>query len=347
MRRRTAGGAVRTAVWVATVAVAGCAHVHWPGHSPPPEVTVRFDEASFARKPLPTFRMTVPAHGQPPAESVLGTTRHWRIRDGDTLLDVARWFDLGYNEIVDANPGVDPIVPPVGTDVIVPTAWVLPCCTYQGIVVNIPEMRLYYFHADAGDPRTTVVETHPVGLGRDDRRTPRGVFRVVRKDVDPPWYVPESIRREHISERDDPRRMIPGGDPDNPLGRYRLLLSHRLYGIHGTDIPWGIGMEVTHGCIRLYPEDIAALFPRVPVGTPVVFVYQPVKAGTRGGAVYLEVHRDIYGVSRSLAAATRTALARGGLGAHVERQLVDGAVERAAGMPVRVSPDHANLHGAG
>src|SRR5207247_333374 len=205
--------------------------------------------------------------------------------------------------LLDANPGVDPWVPAVGTDVVVPTEWVLPCCTYQGIVVNIPELRLYYFRPAPDDPRTTLLTTYPVGLGREDWRTPRGKFRVQAKHVKPTWYIPESIRREHIAERGDARRFIPGGAPDNPLGGYRLQLSRSTYGIHGTDIPWGIGREATHGCVRLYPEDIERLFPLVPVGTPVEFTYQPVKVGDRGGAVYVEAHRDVYRYTRSLAAA--------------------------------------------
>src|SRR5206468_5293259 len=165
-----------------------------------------------AHKPMPTFRITA-------AETVVGSTRRYRIRDGDTLLDVARYFDLGYNEIIDANPGVDPMIPPVGLEVLVPTEWVLPCCSTGGIVVNIPEMRLYYFRPAPDDRATTLVQTFPVGLGRDDRRTPRGRFRVERKTVNPTWVVPESIRQEHLRERGDGRRSIRGGDPDNPLGK--------------------------------------------------------------------------------------------------------------------------------
>src|SRR5690242_16027707 len=143
--------------------VVGCASLRarlpW-GH--PPELT----EAAFVAKKIPTFRIT---RG---ADTVIGDVASHRIRDGETLLDVARWYDVGYNEIVDANPGVDAFVPPAGADVVVPTAWVLPCCTYEGIVVNIPEMRLYYFRPAPNDPAVTLVDTYPVGLGREDWRTP-------------------------------------------------------------------------------------------------------------------------------------------------------------------------------
>ncbi len=308
---------------------------------PPP-----FDEPVFARKSLPTYRIPAPAPGEVATDAVIGSTRRYRIREGDTLLDVARWYDLGYNEIVAANPGMDPMVPPVGAEVVVPTQWVLPCCTYQGIVVNIPEMRLYFFRPDPRDARATLVDTFPVGLGRMDRRTPRGRFFVRRKTVNPVWVLPESIREEHIRERGDARHSIAGGAPDNPLGKYRLRLSHSLYSIHGTDVPWGVGMEVTHGCVRLYPEDIERLYPLVPIGTPVEFAYQPVKIGTHGAAIYAEAHPDIYRCA-SLAAATRSALARQRLDGRVDRRLLDDVVHAAAGVPTRVSPtDGATRRGS-
>jgi L,D-transpeptidase ErfK/SrfK len=323
---------------VAGALAAGCGGLRWRGHAAP---TAGLADADFARKPVATYRIATRAAAGASTDTVIGSARRYRIRRGDTLLDVARWYDLGYNEIVDANPGVDPMIPPVGADVLVPTEWVLPCCARDGIVVNIPEMRLFYFRPDPDDPGRTVVQTYPVGLGRDDRRTPRGRFRVVTKTVDPAWHVPESIRREHIRERGDPRRVIPGGDPDNPLGKYRLQLSRRLYGIHGTDTPWGVGMQVTHGCVRLYPEDIERLYPLVPVGTPVEFTYQPVKVGTRGGTVYVEVHRDIYRYAGSLASATRAALARQSVVERVDPHLVAGAIAGAAGVPVPVSRSRA------
>ena len=333
---------------LAAALLAGCAGLR--GRGLPLLDGPRFDEAGFARKQIPVYRIATPPRGDAPADAIVGASRRYKIRQGDTLLDVARWYDLGYNEIVEANPGVDPFIPPVGREVVVPTEWVLPCCTFEGIVVNIPEMRLYYFRPDPDHAGKTLVHTYPVGLGRDDRRTPRGRFRVVTKTVNPAWYVPESIRREHLEQRGDGRRVIPGGAPDNPLGRYRLQLSRRLYGIHGTDVPWGVGMQVTHGCVRLYPEDIERLFPLVPVGTPVEFTYQPVKVGTRGGGVYVEVHRDIYRFSRSLAAASRAALARQKLDGQIERRRLQEALDRAAGVPVRVSPGEAlarRTHAAG
>src|SRR6266566_1517606 len=296
-------------------------------------LAANFDEDAFGRKSIPAYSIPTPERGAPPAETVIGQVRPYRIRKGDTLIDLARYYDLGYNEIVDANPAIDPWVPPAGATILLPTQWVLPCCTYEGIVVNIPEMRLFFYHRAPGDPHTTIIYTYPVGLGRDDWRTPSGKFKIRGKTVNPQWNIPESIRKEHIAERGDPRTFIPGGAPDNPLGKYRLELTLPLYGIHGTDIPWGVGMQVSHGCVRLYPEDIERLFPLVPVGTPGEFTYQPVKAGDRGGTIYVEAHRDIYRYARSLAGAARTALAREKLTGRVDGRLLDAVLGSPTGVP--------------
>ena len=327
----------RGGVWalaVVAVLVSGCArlpvHLGWPG---PP----RFDEQAFAQKPLTTYRISLASDASTPTETMIGRARSHRVRDGETLLDVARWYDLGYNEIVEANPGVDPWVPPTGTTVVVPGTWVLPCCTYEGIVLNIPEMRLYYYRRNPDDPRQLLVATYPVGLGRTDRRTPRGRFRVRGKTVNPRWDIPESIRREHIRERNDARTFIPGGDPDNPLGKYRLELTIPSYAIHGTNIAWGAGMPVSHGCARLYPEDIAQLFPQVSIGTPVEFLYQPVKVGRRDGDVFVEAHEDIYKLNGAPLGDALTMLRRQRL-ASVDRRTVQAALKASRGMPLRLEP---------
>ncbi|MEW6272991.1 MAG: L,D-transpeptidase family protein [Thermodesulfobacteriota bacterium] len=305
------------------------------GLGPRAEQPVQWDEPTFARKTIDSYTLQLDAAGRP-VDTVIGRPQTYEVRKGDTLLDVARYYDLGYNEIVAANPGVDPWVPTPGTEIVLPTEWVLPCCAYDGIVVNIPEMRLYHYRRPRGAKGTLTVSTYPVGLGRDDRRTPRGAFRVASKTVNPTWNIPESIRREHIAERGDHRRSIPGGAPDNPLGKHRLSLADSRYAIHGTNIPWGVGMQVSHGCLRLYPEDIERWFPDVPVGTRVQFVYQPVKAGERGGDAYVEVHEDIYRYERSLKATARKALQQRKLGA-VDDALLRTAVGESHGVPVRVS----------
>jgi L,D-transpeptidase ErfK/SrfK len=268
---------------------------------------------------------------------VIGEPRMYRIRKGDTLMDLARLYSLGYNEIVDANPGLDPWVPPIGAVAILPTQWVLPCCSYTGLIVNIPEMRLFYFRRGP-EPGTTEVFTYPVGLGRDDWRTPTGTFRVSGKTVNPQWNIPESIRKEHIAERGDYRTFIPGGAPDNPLGSRRLELTLPMYRIHGTDIPWGVGMQVSHGCVRLYPEDIERLFPLVPVGTPGEFSYQAVKIGRLDGAIYAEVHEDIYGKNPAIFRDTVNLIAARGLADQIDQQLLLDGLMKGTGLPFQISP---------
>jgi len=288
-------------------------------------------EEEFQRKPSLAYTV---ADG----ESVVGELQAYRIRKGDTLFDVARQYSLGYNEIVDRNPGLDVWLPPPGSIVLLPTSWVLPCCARKGLLINIPEMRLYYFRPTPGNPSVTEVITYAVGLGRDDWQTPQGKFKVRDKTENPTWVIPESIRKEHIEERDDPRTSIPGGAPDNPLGKHRLSLSMPgSYGIHGTDIPWGVGMQVSHGCIRLYPEDIARLFPEVPVGTPGEFVYQPVKIGIRDGEVYVQVTRDIYGLTPAIWKEASAMLDRLGVADRVDRERLMEALGRPIGIPVKVT----------
>jgi L,D-transpeptidase ErfK/SrfK len=327
---------------LAAIALAGACRAR-PGI--PGGGEVRWDEAAFAAKPLPTYRLLLDRRGRP-VDTVIGRRRTHRVREGETLLEVARYHDLGYNEIVEANPGVDPWLPPPGRTVVLPTEWVLPCCTYEGIVLNIPEMRLYFYERRADDRGALVVHTHPVGLGREDRRTPRGRFRIRGKTVNPRWVIPESIRQEHIRERGDARTSIPGGDPENPLGRYRFELTLPRYAIHGTNLPWGAGMAVSHGCARLYPEDIERLFPLVEVGTPVELVYQRVKVGRRGGEVYVEVHPDLY---RYQPVRVRDALAsieRRGLAEGVERSRLEAALTGSRGLPVRVSGERPKVRAA-
>jgi len=312
-----------------------------PFEAPPDDYDA--DEAAFFRKDFPVYTIATPTPGQVSPESVVGRLQTYRIERGDTLMDLAREYSLGYNEMVEANPGIDPWIPPAGATIILPTEWVLPCCSYRGVIVNIPEMRLFYLQADPNDPSRTRVQTYPVGLGRDDWRTPKGTFKIQGKTRDPQWNIPESIRKEHIAERGDYRTFIPGGAPDNPLGRYRFELTMPLYRIHGTNIAWGVGMQVSHGCIRLYPEDIEHLFPSVPVGTPGEFVYQPVKVGMRDGGVWVEAHEDIYGEAPARYRETHETLTEVGLDQAVDEELLLDVLTSGRGMPRRVSPGGPEL----
>jgi len=294
-----------------------------------------YTEEDFFAKPNPSYTIPTPVGGGP--TTVIGEVHTYRIRRGDTLMDLARLYSLGYNEIVDANPGLDPWVPPVGATVILPTQWVLPCCSYTGLIVNIPEMRLFFYRrgAEAG---TTQVFTYPVGLGRDDWRTPTGTFKVSGKTVNPQWNIPESIRKEHIEERGDHRTFIPGGAPDNPLGNRRLELTLPMYRIHGTDIPWGVGMQVSHGCVRLYPEDIERLFPLVPIGVSGEFTYQAVKIGRKDSLAFAEVHEDIYGKNPAIFRDSMGILQNQGIADQIDQKLLLDGLMNAGGLPFQISP---------
>ena len=209
----------------------------------------------------------------------------------DTLSDIARRYDLGYEEIVAANPGMDPWLPGEGARVLLPTQFVLPDAPREGLVLNLAAMRLFYYPRPGADDPAWVI-THPIGIGREGWRTPQGTSRITEKIEQPTWTVPASVLREHVQKGDPLPPVVPAG-PDNPLGDFAMRLSLPRYLIHGTNQPYGVGIRVSHGCVRLYPEDIARLFPEVPVGTQVTIVNQPYVAGWRNGQLFLEAHQPL------------------------------------------------------
>lgn len=295
-------------------------------------------EEDFWPREVKTYTFVPPGKPGPQSneDTVIGEVLEYRPDKGDTFFDLARYFGLGYNELVDANPGVDEWIPGhFDKPVIVPQEFVLPNGTYEGIVVNVPEMRLYYYPPSKGGARTVV--TFPVGLGREEWKTPTGKFSVREKTVNPTWNIPESIRKERIADKGFSETMIPGGDPRNPLGKYRMRLTLDLYGIHGTNIPWGVGMLVSHGCVRLYPEDIEQLYPMIPLGMTGVFVYQPIKVGMRDGRVFVEVHKDLYGLKPGMYRETRAMLEQHGFMSIVDEEKLRAAVLAQTGMPVDVT----------
>jgi L,D-transpeptidase ErfK/SrfK len=211
----------------------------------------------------------------------------------DTLPDLARRYGLGYEEILRANVTVDTWLPGEGTTIVIPGQRLLPPGPREGVVVNLPEHRLYYY-PKLKKGETPYVITYPVSIGKMDWATPLGETKVIDKRKNPTWSPPESVRKEH-EERGDPLPKIVGAGPDNPLGAYamRLNITPGAYLIHGTNNPIAVGMAITHGCIRMYPEDIEALFPLVKVGTPVWLINEPVKVARVDGRVWLEVHPPI------------------------------------------------------
>ena len=224
----------------------------------------------------------------PDGNDLIGYLREVRSRSEDTLLDIGRRHSIGYEEIVRANPGVDPWIPGQGTVVRLPTRFILPPGPREGLVINLPEYRMYYYRKPSkGKPPT--VETYPISIGRMEWDTPLGRHEIVRKVKNPAWYPPQSVRKEAAEQGKELPDVVPPG-PDNPLGDFAMRLDIPGYLIHGTNKPAGVGMRVTHGCIRMFPEDIEGLFPNVPIGTPVHILNEPVKVGWASGELYVEVH---------------------------------------------------------
>lgn len=227
----------------------------------------------------------------PDGSDVVGTVTTTRARAEDTLLDIARRHGLGYEDIVRANPDVDVWLPGEGAEVTLPTRYVLPPGPRRGLVLNLAEYRMYYFPEPRGD-QPAVVMTWPMSIGRMDWATPVGRTRVVSKMTNPSWYPPDSVRKEHEDEGRPLPRIVPPG-PDNPLGKHAMRLGLPGYLIHGTNRPAGVGMRVTHGCIRMFPEDIEFLFDMLDVETPVRILNEPVKVGWEGEKLVMEAHRAL------------------------------------------------------
>ena len=228
-----------------------------------------------------------------PEFDLIGAIHQTQARQEDTLLDIARRYDIGQEQIVRANPDVDRWLPGDGTKVVIPTRYILPAAPREGLVLNVPEMRLYYYPKPKPG-ETPVVKTFPVGIGRQDWGTPLGTTRIVNKIKDPTWTPPASIRKEHLEKGDPLPAIVPAG-PDNPLGQYamRLAIGGGSYLIHGTNKALGVGMRASHGCIRMMPEDIEYLFQHVDVGAQVRIVSETAKVGWFGGKLYLEIHEPL------------------------------------------------------
>jgi L,D-transpeptidase ErfK/SrfK len=224
----------------------------------------------------------------PPGHDVIGTVATITARYEDTLVDIARRHGLGYYDLVRANPGVDVWLPGAGTEIVLPSRFVLPPGPREGLVLNLAEYRMYYFpEPEPGEP--AYVYTYPMSIGRMDWETPLGSTKIVAMAKDPAWYPPQSVRDEHEADGDPLPRVVPAG-PENPLGTRALRLGLPGYLIHGTNRPAGVGMRVSHGCVRMFPEDIEFLFDHIRVQTPVRIINVPVKIGWDGDELVAEVH---------------------------------------------------------
>ena len=279
----------RALILLPLLTLGGCANLDgfWSslGREQAPEVVPLADRP--VQEPLDPNRFELTS----PRQMVVGEPQVVFARDRDTLSDLAREYGLGYDEIVAANPGVDPWVPGEGTPVVLPTQYVLPEVQHSGLILNIATKRLFYFPEAEADG-TRYVLTYPIGIGRVGWETPLGETSVVSKARDPQWWVPASVRQEHAENGNPLPAVVPPG-PDNPLGNRVLKLDMPGYLIHGTNQPYGVGMRVSHGCVRLYPENIEFLYELVDVGEVVTIINEPYQFGHYDGALYFEAHAPL------------------------------------------------------
>ncbi|MFW6388580.1 MAG: L,D-transpeptidase family protein [Desulfohalobiaceae bacterium] len=263
------------------------------------------------------------------ARTVVGIPETYTIQPGDTLLDVAREYDLGYIDLRRLYPEMDPWLPPSGQELILPLQWVLPPKEKADIVVNLPELRLYHFSKQNG---VSLVRSYPVGIGDRESQSPLGEFPVGEKRENPYWYIPESLQDKYGMQIMDP-------GPGNPLGNYWIGLDSSSYGLHGTNNPWSVGRLATNGCIRLYPEHIQPLFQEVSPGEKVQVIYEPVKLGLLMGRVFAEAHPDIYGKLEDYVNYAYRKLLDSGYSRKVDLRKFRQVLQDKNGLPVDISRD--------
>jgi len=318
----------RHSAWLATLAalmLSGCSLITAPWHkqelakappAPPPAAPLEVEPVLAA--PLATHQFEL----READDDVVGTVQIAITSKEDTLPDIARRFDIGYEEIVRANPGVDPWLPGAGRKIVVPTQFVLPNAPHEGLVINVAAMRLYYYPKPAKG-ETQQVYTYPIGIGKVGWSTPEGITKVVSREKNPTWRPGPGVRKEHQDDNDPLPAVVPPG-PDNPLGKFKFTLGWPEYLIHGTNKPYGVGLRSSHGCIRLYPEDIEKLFNSVPLGTQVRVVNQPFVFGWHQGQAYLQAYTVLEDDPRNWQSAQRTLLSKS-LSPRLSKELKDSS----------------------
>jgi L,D-transpeptidase ErfK/SrfK len=302
----------RATAALACLLIAGCSLFGRLQHPGPPPAPPAPPAAPARPPPVANERFELDS-----AQDVVGVVQVVTATRDDTLTDIARRFNVGYEEIVRANPKVDPWLPGE-REIVVPSQFILPDAPRTGLVINIAAMRIFYYPPVRRGERPVVL-THPIGIGKVGWRTPEGVTKIIRRQQDPTWRVPVSVRKEHRENGEDLDPVI-GPGPDNPLGKYAFYLQWPSYLIHGTNKPAGVGLRSSHGCIRLYPEDIAQFFAMVPVGTQVRVVNQPFVFGWLDGQLYMQPFDVLEDDTRDWAKAPRKLLSKS-LAATLQQQL--------------------------
>ncbi len=277
----------------------------------------------------------------PESGSVIGKIQTVVANENDTLIDIGHQHKLGFEEMQRANPDLGMWYPGEGAEVVLPTRFILPPGPREGLVINLSELRLYYY-PPAGQGERPIVETYPISVGRQGFETPLGTFKTTVKVKDPAWSPPESMRREAAARGEPAPSIVPPG-PDNPLGRHAILLNIPSYLIHGTNRPAGVGMRVSRGCVRMLPEDIESLYERVPSGTQVTLINEPFKAGWEEDELFVQSY-PLMGekegtVEPLIDALDVLAETLGDKQPPVDYALVRQAVEARSGRPIAVLRD--------
>src|SRR6185369_10612790 len=302
-----------SAALLATVVIASCSLLNGPWSANKKAAEPVAPPAPVVPPPVPTHKFTLT-----PDQDLVGVVQVTTSTKEDTLSDIARRFNVGYEEIVRANPGVDPWLPGEGKKIIVPSQFIIPNAPREGIVINVPQMRLWYFPKVKKD-EPPLVYTFPIGIGRVGWATPMGTTKIVRRQKDPTWRPTASIIKEHRENGEELERVI-GPGPDNPLGRYAFYLGWPSYMIHGTNKPAGVGLRSSHGCIRLYPEDIELLFNMAPIGTQVRVVNEPFVFGWQNDQLYLQAFDVLEDDTRDWQKAQKKLVSKS-LGADIQKEL--------------------------
>ena len=328
------------AVILLSILISGCQHLVFFPDATENRVTPEFHPETESKTIVThEFRLA-------DDQNMVGMIAAVNTRQDDTLSDIARHFGLGYNDISKANPAISPWTPATGSRVLLPLQFVLPDAPHKGIVLNLANMRLFYYPKQQPDK----VFTYPVGIGRQGWNTPIGLTRIVAKKARPSWVVPASIHREHKQKGDSLPRVVPAG-PDNPLGLYAMRLGFPSYLIHGTNKPYGIGMQISHGCVQLYPEDIEVLFKNASVGMPVRIVHQPYLTAWQQDMLYLEANEplskwahDKSRLKKQLLKRLRQISAKKNVA--IDWEKVERIIQRSDGIPTPIlahSPDLADI----
>lgn len=263
---------------------------------------------------------------------ITGEVGSTRVAPGESLIEIAYREKVGFDMLTNSNRQHDPWTPRAGAEIVVPRQAILPSGAQRGIVINLAELRLYHIYDREG---VAQVDLYPLGIGREGRETPEGTYRVVVKQEQPDWRVPAGLRETDSSL---PAIVPPG--PGNPLGAFWMGLSVPGYGIHGTNRPYGVGRRVSYGCLRMYPEDIASLYDRIVVGTPVIITYQPIKAARQNERLLLEVHPDYLNRFEDPFQEALTVISRAGWSGDIEYARVRDVVESSSSLPEVIGQRH-------